>query len=69
MISDGWHKVGAGDQVFTENGIILSAVKVDHNGSLVPACIYRTNNKTGGSDRKDHVKYSTFKRSNLYFVS
>lgn len=68
MISDGWHDVGNGEQVYTENGIILNAVKLDHNGSQVSAWIYRTN-KTGGADRKDHVKYSTFKRSNLYFVS
>lgn len=47
MISDGWHDVGNGEQVYTENGIILNAVKLDHNGSQVSAWIYRTNNKTG----------------------
>lgn len=67
IISDGWHEQDYSTSVYTENGIIVGAVKRDHNGVFVPAGIYkRISNNCLTS--VGNLKYSTFKRSHLYCV-
>lgn len=40
IYSDGWHTLG-GEEVYIEDGKIQRAVKLDSNGSYVPAQVYR----------------------------
>lgn len=40
VISDGWHEQKDGSSIYTENGIIIRAIKRDHNGVFVPASVY-----------------------------
>lgn len=57
IISDGWHKLT----------IIIRAIKRDHNGEFVPAMVYKSISNSSATSVCD-LKYSTFKRSHLYFV-
>lgn len=41
VISDGWHEQKDGSSIYTENGIIIRAIKRDHNGVFVPAQVYK----------------------------
>ena len=67
VISDGWHEQDYSTSVYTENGIIVGAVKRDHNGEFVPAQVYKSVSSTSMTSVCD-LKYSTFKRSHLYCV-
>ena len=40
MVNDGWH-VCHGRDVYVEDGYVLRAMKLDHNGGLVSAAVYR----------------------------
>lgn len=68
IISDGWHKQKDGTNIYTENGIIIRAIKRNHNGEFVPAKVYKSISNYSMESISD-LKYSTFKRSHLYCVS
>ncbi len=68
IISDGWHEQKDSTSIYTENGIIIRAIKRDHNGEFVPARVYKSISNCSATSVCD-LKYSTFKRSHLYFVS
>lgn len=68
IISDGWHEQKDSTSIYTENGIIIRAIKRDHNGEFVPASVYKSISNCSATSVCD-LKYSTFKRSHLYFVS
>lgn len=42
IISDGWHEQKDSTSIYTENGIIIRAIKRDHNGEFVPARVYKS---------------------------
>lgn len=67
VISDGWHEQKDGSSIYTENGIIISAIKRDRNGEFVPAQVYKSISNCSMTSVCD-LKYSTFKRSHLYCV-
>lgn len=67
IISDGWHEQKDGTSIYTESGIIIRAIKRDHNGEFVPAKVYKSISNSSATSVCD-LKYSTFKRSHLYFV-
>lgn len=67
IISDGWHAQKDGTSLYTEKGIIIRAIKRDHNGVFVPAQVYKSVSSTSMTSVCD-LKYSTFKRSHLYCV-
>ena len=67
VISDGWHTQKDGTSVYTENGIIIRAIKRDYNGKFVPAKVYKSISNCS-MERISDLKYSTFKRSHLYCV-
>ncbi len=74
MTQDGWYDVDDDDvkaSVYVEDGRILRAVKVDHNGELVPADPYVVHYVYGkyfdghrsreGWDNATGIKYSSFR--------
>lgn len=67
VISDVWHEQKDGSSIYTENGIIIRAIKRDRNGVFVPAQVYKSVSSTSMTSVCD-LKYSTFKRSHLYCV-
>lgn len=67
VISDGWHEQKDGTSIYTENGIIIRAIKRDHNGVFVPAQVYKSISSTSMTS-VFNLKHSTFKRSHLYCV-
>jgi hypothetical protein len=67
VISDGWHEQKDGTSIYTENDIIIRAIKRDHNGVFVPAQVYKSVSSTSMTS-VCNLKYSTFKRSHLYCV-
>jgi hypothetical protein len=46
VISDGWHEQKDGSSLYPENGIIIRAIKRDHNSEFVPAQVYKSISST-----------------------
>lgn len=67
VISDGWHDQKDGASVYTEDGVITRALKRDPNGGFVPAKVYKIISSTSMTSVCE-LKYSTFKRSQLYRI-
>ena len=67
IISDGWHTQKDGTSIYTENGIIIKAIKRDYNDNFVAAKVYKSISNTS-MESVCNLKYSTFKRSHLYCV-
>lgn len=59
-ISDGWHDIGT-SAVYTEGGMILRAMKKDHNGGNVSAAVYRWDERLGCWNNTTPCKYDTFR--------
>ena len=57
-MKDGWHTI-QGRRVYIEDGMILRAIKLDHNSSEVPAHVYRAS-KYGGWDSTGKITVAAF---------